>query len=106
MFARAFIGSLVFCFSLAVSANGTVISFAGTKNPKQSFHLELSHSALSNLVVLEKESERIETEAVSKYWKSLGLFSYSESILSFLDSEAPLYISAFDSNLYTIRLII
>ena len=106
MFARAFIGLLVFCFSFAVSAHGTVVSFSGTKHSEQGFHLELSHSALSNLVVLEKESERIETEAASTYWKSLGLFSHSESLLSFLDSEAPLHISAFDSNLYTIRLII
>ncbi|TGK08126.1 hypothetical protein EHO58_05865 [Leptospira selangorensis] len=106
MFVRAFIGLLVFCFSFAVSANGTVTAFAGTKHSKQSFHLELSHSALSNLVVLEKESERIETEAASTYWKNLGLLSHSESAPSFSDSEAPLHISAFDSNLYTIRLII
>ncbi|PKA17134.1 hypothetical protein [Leptospira haakeii] len=106
MFARAYVGLLVFCFSFAISANGTVTSFAETKHSKQSFHLELSQSALSNLIVLEKESERIETEAASTYWKSLGLLSHSESILSFLDSEAPLHISAFDSNLYTIRLII
>ncbi|MGJ4786880.1 hypothetical protein [Leptospira koniambonensis] len=106
MFARAFIGLVVFCFSFAISANGTVTSFSGTKHSKQSFHLELSHSALSNLVILEKESERIETEASSTYWKSLGLFSHSESLLSSLESEAPLYISAFNSNLYTIRLII
>ncbi|GBF39165.1 hypothetical protein [Leptospira johnsonii] len=106
MFARAFIGLVVFCFSFTVSANGTILSFAGTKHSKQSFHLELSHSVLSVLVAFEKESERIETEAVSTYWKSLGLFSYSESVLSFWDSEAPLHISAFDSNLYTIRLII
>ncbi|PJZ75844.1 hypothetical protein [Leptospira neocaledonica] len=106
MFARAFIGLIVFCFSFAISANGTVLSFAGTKHSKQNFQFELSHSALSVLVALEKESERVETEAVSTYWKSLGLFSFSESVLSTFDSEAPLHISAFDSNLYTIRLII
>ncbi|MEI1277981.1 hypothetical protein V6Z05_06620 [Leptospira venezuelensis] len=106
MFVQTFIGLLVFCFSFAVSANETVILFAGTKHSKQNFHLEYSHSSLSNLVVLEKESERIETEATSKYWRSFGLSSYSESLRSVFDSESPLYISAFDSNLYTIRLII
>ncbi|TGK40371.1 hypothetical protein [Leptospira andrefontaineae] len=106
MFARAFIGLVVFCFSFAVSVNGTVTSFLGTKHSKQSFQLELSHSVLSTLVALEKESERIESKDTSAYWKSLGLFARSASTLSFYDSEAPLHISAFDSNLYTIRLII
>lgn len=106
MFARAFIGLVAFCFVFAISVNETAISFSGAKHPKQSLQLELSHSVLSALVTLEKESERIETNTVSTYWKILGLFSFSESVISSLDSEAPLHISAFESNLYTIRLII